>query len=114
MSDVTRFQVTRCNHPLSEGRTEPVDSRGRPSGWMYIHTCHCGDIEIVGYLANVAGPVTLVLDLRVAHDRVGSSADPTLNGHLRYPNTLISPLMTQVLISYVNITVTTILIRPGV
>jgi hypothetical protein len=88
MSDVTRFQVTRCNHPLSEGRTEPVDSRGRPSGWMYIHTCHCGDIEIVGYLANVAGPVTLVLDLRVAHDRVGSSADPALNGHLRYPNNL--------------------------
>ena len=30
----------------------------------------------------------LVLDLRVAHDRVGSSADPTLNGHLRYPNNL--------------------------
>jgi len=30
----------------------------------------------------------LVLDLRIAHDRVGSSADPTLNGHLRYPNNL--------------------------
>jgi hypothetical protein len=29
-----------------------------------------------------------VLDLRVPHDRVGSSADPTLNGHLRYPNNL--------------------------
>ncbi len=26
--------------------------------------------------------------LRVAHDRVGSSADPDLNGHLRYPNNL--------------------------
>jgi hypothetical protein len=32
--------------------------------------------------------VPLVLDLRVAHDRVGRSADPTLNGHLRYPNNL--------------------------
>jgi hypothetical protein len=32
--------------------------------------------------------VTLVLDLRIAHDRVGSSTDPTLNGHLRYPNNL--------------------------
>jgi hypothetical protein len=32
--------------------------------------------------------VSLVLDLRVAHDRVGSSADPDLNGHLRYPNNL--------------------------
>jgi hypothetical protein len=49
---------------------------------------HCGDIELMGYLVNVEGPVTLVLDLRVAHDRVGSSADPALNGHLRYPNNL--------------------------
>jgi hypothetical protein len=32
--------------------------------------------------------VPLVLDLRIAHDRVGSSADPTLNGHLKYPNNL--------------------------
>ena len=30
----------------------------------------------------------LVLDLRIAHDRVGSSTDPTLNGHLRHPNNL--------------------------
>ena len=29
-----------------------------------------------------------MLDLRVAHDRVGRSADPTLNGHLRYSNNL--------------------------
>jgi hypothetical protein len=49
---------------------------------------HCGDIELVGYLANETGPVPLVLDLRIAHDRVGSSTDPTLNGHLRYPNKL--------------------------
>ncbi len=28
----------------------------------------------------------LVLDLRIAHDRMGSSADPSLNGHLKYPN----------------------------
>jgi hypothetical protein len=48
----------------------------------------CGDIELVGYLANAAGPVPLVLDLRVTHDRVGSSVDPALNGHLRYPNNL--------------------------
>jgi len=49
---------------------------------------HCGDIELAGYLANTADPVPLVLDLRVAHDRVGSSADPVLNGHLRHPNNL--------------------------
>ncbi len=29
-----------------------------------------------------------MLDLRVTHDRVDSSSDPTLNGHLRYPNNL--------------------------
>ena len=49
---------------------------------------HCGDIELVGYLASAAGPVPLVLDLRIAHDRVGSSDDTTLNGHLLYPNNL--------------------------
>ena len=27
-------------------------------------------------------------NFRIAHDRVGSSADPTLNGHLKYPNNL--------------------------
>ncbi len=43
---------------------------------------HCGDIQLEGYLANEVGPVPLVLDLRIAHDRLGSSADPSLNGHL--------------------------------
>jgi hypothetical protein len=46
----------------------------------------CGDIQLEGYLANEAGPVPLVLDLRIAHDRMGSSVDPSLNGHLKYPN----------------------------
>jgi hypothetical protein len=49
---------------------------------------HCGDIELVGYLGNETDPVPLVLDLRIAHDRVGSSTDPTLNGHSKYPNNL--------------------------
>jgi hypothetical protein len=49
---------------------------------------YCGDIELAGYLANEAGPMSLVLDLRIAHDRVGSSTDPNLNGHLKYPNNL--------------------------
>jgi hypothetical protein len=35
---------------------------------------------------NTAGPVALVLDLRIAHDRFGSSSDPNLNGNLHYPN----------------------------
>jgi hypothetical protein len=47
---------------------------------------HCGDIELGGYLTNEADPVPLLLDLRIAHDRVGSITDPNLNGHLKYPN----------------------------
>ncbi len=49
---------------------------------------HRGDVELTGYLTNMTGPVSLVLDLRIPHDRVGSSTDPTLNGQLRYPNNL--------------------------
>ena len=41
----------------------------------------CGDIELAAYLANAAGPVPLVLDLRIAHDRWGSSSNPSLHGH---------------------------------
>ena len=52
----------------------------------------CGDIELAAYLANEEGPVPLVLDLRIAHDRWGSSSDPSLNGHLQYPNDLDGPL----------------------
>jgi hypothetical protein len=47
---------------------------------------HCGDIELGAYLANAAGLVPLVLDLRIAHDRFDISSDPTLNGRLHYPN----------------------------
>ena len=47
---------------------------------------YCGDIELGGYLANTAGPVPLVLDLRIAHDRFGSSSNPDFNGKLHWPN----------------------------
>ncbi len=47
---------------------------------------HCGGIELAGYLANEAGPVLMVLDLHIAHDRFGSSSDPNLNGKLHWPN----------------------------
>jgi hypothetical protein len=33
----------------------------------------CGDIEVAGYLANMAGPMPLVLDLRIAHDRLAGA-----------------------------------------
>ena len=35
---------------------------------------------------NKMGPVTLVLDLHISHDRFGSNSDPSLNGHLHRPN----------------------------
>ncbi len=45
----------------------------------------CGDIELAAYLSNAAGPVPLVPDLRIAHERWGSSTNPSLNGHLQNP-----------------------------
>ncbi len=74
----------------------------------------CGDIELGGYLSNTTDPVSLVLDLRVTHDRIDSSPDPTLNGHLRYPNNLDQSLNDTVVIKYVDITLTAVIIRPGV
>ena len=45
-----------------------------------------GDIELVAYLTDAAGTLPLVTDLRLAHDRHGSSSQPQLNGQLRYPD----------------------------
>ena len=52
----------------------------------------CGDIELAACLANAAGPVPLVMDLLIAHERFGSSSDPSINGHLHYPHNLDRPL----------------------
>jgi hypothetical protein len=49
---------------------------------------HCGDIELEGYLVNETVPVPLVRDLRITHDRFGSSSDPSLNGNLHYPHNI--------------------------
>jgi hypothetical protein len=46
----------------------------------------CGDIELAAFLADVAGPVTLVMDLGIAHERWGSSSNPALDGKLHYLN----------------------------
>ena len=51
----------------------------------------CGDVELTAYLPNAAGPVPMVLDLRIVHDRFGSNSDPSLNGHLHYPNDIDPP-----------------------
>jgi hypothetical protein len=51
----------------------------------------CGDIELAAYFA--AGPVPLVLDLRIAHERWGRSSDPSLHGQLHNSADLDRPLM---------------------
>jgi hypothetical protein len=74
--DWTVGQLVDLFHTTHTAKTQQVvRSRGQ----------HCGDVELVGYLANAAGPVPLVLDLHIAHDRFGSSSDPILNGQLHYP-----------------------------
>ncbi len=50
------------------------------------------------YLVNVTGPVPLVLDLLIPHDRFGSSSDPSLNGHLHYPDDIDKSLNETALI----------------
>jgi hypothetical protein len=45
---------------------------------------HCGDIELVVYLENTSGPVSLVLDLHIAHDRFESNSDPSLKHRGRH------------------------------
>jgi len=47
----------------------------------------------VGWLPREAvGPLSFVLDLRITHERFGSSSDPSINGHMHYPNDLDGPL----------------------
>jgi hypothetical protein len=70
-------QLTDLFHTTHKVKTQQVvKSRGQ----------YCGDVELAGYLAKAAGPVLLVLDLRIAHDRFGSSSDPNLNGKLHWSN----------------------------
>jgi hypothetical protein len=75
--DWTVDQITDLFHTTHKVETQQV---------VKNRSQHCGDIELVGYLANESDPASLVLDLRIVHDRVGSTTDPTLNRHLRYPN----------------------------
>ncbi len=40
----------------------------------------------MSYLTNTVVPVPLVVDLHSTHDRFGSRSEPSINGHLHYPN----------------------------
>ncbi len=77
-------QIADLFHTTHKVKTEQVArSRGH----------RCGDIELAGYLVNAEGPVPLVLDQHITHERWGSriwgsTSDPSINGHLHYPNDL--------------------------
>jgi hypothetical protein len=45
----------------------------------------CGHIELTPCLADAAGPVPLVTDLRITHECFGSRSNPSFNGTLHYP-----------------------------
>ena len=64
---------------------------------------HCGDVELAGYLANEAGPVPLVLDLRITHERIGRSSDLSLNENLRCPNDKDRSKITVVCLSKITV-----------
>jgi hypothetical protein len=54
---------------------------------MFFGVVH-GWSATLSFSANEAGPVRLVMDLRIAHDSFGSPSDPSLNGNLHYPNNI--------------------------
>ena len=45
----------------------------------------CGIIELAEYLADAVGPVNVVQDLRITHERFRSSSNPSFDGTLHYP-----------------------------
>jgi hypothetical protein len=47
---------------------------------------HCGDIELAGMPCECGGPGAFGAGSPYRSDRYGSSSDPSLNGHLHYPN----------------------------
>jgi len=68
--------------PKAHDNTSEVKSQEVAKSWGQ----RCGDMELASYLANAAGPVRVVLDLRIAHERWGSSSNPSLHGQLHYPS----------------------------
>jgi hypothetical protein len=51
-----------------------------------------GDVEIKSYLQDAAGHRSLVFDLSITHDRIGSSGHVQQNGLLSHPQDLDAPL----------------------
>jgi hypothetical protein len=64
----------------------------RLGGWPDLfHTTHKANFatQLVARIRGSTMWMPLVLDLRITHDRFGSSADPNLNGQLHYPNNIM-------------------------
>ena len=56
------------------------------------HQVTASDVEIKSYLQDAAGHRSLVFDLSITHDRIGSSGHVQQNGLLSHPQDLDAPL----------------------
>jgi hypothetical protein len=76
---VTRRGMIKSKTSFTLGHThcENVTGDWEPGSVMWGHS--------VGLSHNEVCPVSLVMDLRITHDRFDSNSDPSLNGHLHYP-----------------------------
>ena len=52
-----------------------------------------GDVEIKSYLRDAAGSRSLVFDLSITHDRIGSNCHVQQNGLLSHPRDLDAPAL---------------------
>ncbi len=83
-SSISFSQSYPFEHRVAHCR--PFEIQGFPFSTFFFALVNQGGHSLAAYLANAAGPVPLVLDLRIAHDRFGSISDLNLSGYLHYPN----------------------------
>jgi hypothetical protein len=76
------YSITHTHRSIGYRYRNPQLLTGSAARLMYLRVYDSRDIS------RQPAPSTLVLDLRITHDRMGSSADPSLNGHLKHPNNL--------------------------
>jgi hypothetical protein len=71
VTTLTRVPPTRVPKRLTTGRVDQLADLFRTTHKVKTQQVvksrgqHCGDVELAGYLANAAGPIPLVLDLRI-------------------------------------------------
>jgi hypothetical protein len=88
-------QLTDLFHTTHKVRTQLVSkSRGHHDGNIEVGVIIVGTllksgviiVVTLNWFPTLEGPVSLVLDLRIVHDRFGRSSETDLKGHLHYPN----------------------------